>query len=149
VLAEGTAFITTVEELDALGGVAYRRLVFEEIRRTAGAAMWVARHGGRLVGWLSVRPGPLAQMRHCGKIEVMVAAEARGRGVGTALLAACVAWAEQEPSLTKLGLAVFDDNQRALGLYRRFGFVQEGHRPDAYRSADGRYRGDYLMGRRV
>ena len=60
-----------------------------------------------------------------GEIGMMVAADWRGRGVGTALVAAAVEWARAH-GLHKLALSVFPHNDAAIALYRKFGFVAEG-----------------------
>ncbi|MGZ4353969.1 MAG: N-acetyltransferase family protein, partial [Gaiellaceae bacterium] len=71
-----------------------------------------------------------------GEIGMMVAADRRGRGVGTALVAAAVEWARLR-RLHKLTLSVFPHNDAALALYRKFGFVEEGRRARHIRRADG------------
>jgi putative acetyltransferase len=71
-----------------------------------------------------------------GEIGMLVAREWRGRGVGSALLAAAIEWA-RENELHKLCLGVFPHNARAIALYRRFGFVQEGRRVQQIRRSSG------------
>ena len=65
-----------------------------------------------------------------------VAREWRGRGVGSALLAAAIEWA-RERGLHKLSLGVFPHNAAAIALYRKFGFVEEGRRVKQYRRSSG------------
>jgi RimJ/RimL family protein N-acetyltransferase len=71
-----------------------------------------------------------------GEIGMAVARDWRGRGVGTALIAAAIEWA-RERGLHKLSLSVFAHNERAIGLYRKVGFVEEGRRVKHYRRASG------------
>ena len=71
-----------------------------------------------------------------GEIGMMVAAGWRGRGAGTALVAAAVDWARAR-GLHKLALSVFPHNDAAIALYRKFGFVQEGRLVRHVRRADG------------
>ena len=71
-----------------------------------------------------------------GEIGMMVAADWRGRGVGTALVAAAIDWARTR-GLHKLTLSVFPHNDAAIALYRKFGFVEEGRRPKQMRRASG------------
>jgi RimJ/RimL family protein N-acetyltransferase len=71
-----------------------------------------------------------------GEIGMAVARPWRGRGIGSALLVAAIAWA-REQGLHKLILSVFAHNAAGIALYRKFGFVEEGRRLEQYRRASG------------
>jgi RimJ/RimL family protein N-acetyltransferase len=71
-----------------------------------------------------------------GELGMWVAADRRGRGVGTALVAAAIEWA-RERGLHKLTLGVFPHNEAAIALYRKFGFVEEGRRVRHFRRSSG------------
>ena len=79
--------------------------------------------------------------------DLYVSPEARGLGVGKALLDAGITWATEHPTVRKLSLSVFDDNAAAVRLYEGRGFVVEGRRPLEYREDAGSLRGDILMAR--
>jgi len=87
---------------------------------------------GVIVGEVRVDPSWMG----FGEIGMMVAADWRGRGVGTALVAAAVQWARAR-GLHKLALSVFPHNDVAIALYRKFGFVEEGRLVQHVRRADG------------
>lgn len=75
---------------------------------------------------------------HVAGIGMGVHDDHAGRGIGTALLAALVDAADRWYAVRRLILGVYTDNERAIALYRRFGFEDEGvARGDAFR--DGRY----------
>ena len=70
----------------------------------------------------------------------------QGRGVGTALMVACIDLADNWLNLTRLGLEVYTDNEPAIRLYTKFGFEIEGTlRRIAYR--DGHFVDSYAMSR--
>jgi RimJ/RimL family protein N-acetyltransferase len=94
--------------------------------------MFVAVAGTEIVGSLSVEESRFG----FGELGMAVAREWRGRGVGSALLAAAVAWA-RERGLHKLSLSVFPHNAAAIALYRKYGFVEEGRRVKHFRRANG------------
>jgi RimJ/RimL family protein N-acetyltransferase len=71
-----------------------------------------------------------------GEVGMLVAAGWRGRGVGSALIAASIDWARAQ-GLHKLALSVFPHNEAAIALYEKFGFVEEGRRPKHMRRASG------------
>ncbi len=56
--------------------------------------------------------------------DLVVAARAGGRGVGTALVERAEEWAKQE-GFALLTLNVFGANEQARRLYRRLGFAEE------------------------
>ncbi len=109
----------------------------------------VARVERQVVGWSQVVTAPRRRVRHVGRVELMVDGRWRGRGVGTALLAAVVQWGIDHPIVEKLSLTVFTHNARAIALYARHGFYEEGRREREYRFADGSLRGDVMMARWV
>jgi len=70
----------------------------------------------------------------------------RGRGVGSALMEACVEWA-QEHGIHKLALQVWPHNDAALRLYEKFGFEREGLLRSHYRRQNGELWDAIVMGR--
>jgi ribosomal protein S18 acetylase RimI-like enzyme len=124
-------FAAVAEERD---GIASEPPVDVEAR----AARWnldetlVAVAAGEVVGSIHIDASGFG----FGEIGMAVAREWRGRGVGSALLAAAIDWA-RERGLHKLSLSVFAHNEAAIALYRKFGFVEEGRRVNHYRRASG------------
>ena len=98
-------------------------------------AMLVAEVDGELVGSAGLHPtGPALRRRHVMMLGISVVGAMQGRGVGTALMAALCDYADQWLGIRRLELDVYADNQRALALYRKFGFEVEGtHRGYAMR----------------
>jgi RimJ/RimL family protein N-acetyltransferase len=93
---------------------------------------FVAAAGDDVVGFLHVERSSFG----FGEIGMFVARDWRGRGVGSALVAAVIDWG-REQGLHKLTLGVFPHNEAAIGLYRKFGFVEEGRREKHIRRASG------------
>jgi ribosomal protein S18 acetylase RimI-like enzyme len=101
----------------------------------------VAVAGDEIVGSLHVAPSRFG----FGDLGMTVTRTWRGRGVGTALLAAAIERARAD-GLHKLSLEVFPHNAAAIALYRRFGFVEEGRRVRHYRRASGEVWDAIVMG---
>lgn len=101
----------------------------------------------RVVGMVGLETFPnRPRRRHVGSIGITVHTEFQGKGVGTALMAAAVDLADNWLNLTRLELEVYVDNEAAIHLYERFGFVYEGTlRQHAFR--DGEYVDSNVMGR--
>jgi putative acetyltransferase len=70
----------------------------------------------------------------------------RGRGVGEALMVALLDLADRWLGLTRVGLTVWAQNDRAIDLYARHGFVEEG-RLRQYVLVDGVLCDAMVMGR--
>jgi RimJ/RimL family protein N-acetyltransferase len=125
------AFAGTPEEGD---GIATEPPVDIEARAAAwrldGDFVAVADH--RVVGSIHVE----ASRHGYGEIGMAIARDWRGRGVGSALMNAAIAWA-RERGLHKFSLSVFAHNAAAIALYRKFGFVEEGRRVKHYRRSNG------------
>jgi RimJ/RimL family protein N-acetyltransferase len=115
--------------------VAEERRYLRAIRRYSDAAVFVAEAEDAIVGRLSLGRDPHPASRHVADLGLMVAAHARRRGIGRALLEQAVEWA-REAGVLKLELHVFPWNGAAIALYEGFGFRREGLRKGHYRRGD-------------
>jgi ribosomal protein S18 acetylase RimI-like enzyme len=109
----------------------------------------VAELDGRVVGYVRLGlPTPLACNAHVRQIQgLAVADEARGRGVGRALIRAAVEEARRRGA-RRITLRVLGHNTPARGLYESEGFVVEGVLPEEF-LLGGEYVDDVFMGRPV
>lgn len=102
---------------------------------------------GKVVGSATLHPEGMAlRRRHAMDLGICVAAHAQGRGVGKALMAALLDYADNWAQVLRTELTVYCDNERAIGLYKRFGFEIEGTMR-AYALRNGRYVNVYAMAR--
>ncbi|MGL4410280.1 MAG: GNAT family N-acetyltransferase [Zoogloea sp.] len=99
---------------------------------------FVALDGERVLGWCDILPVTGEARRHVGNLGMGVVAEARHQGVGSQLLAAAMRKARAQ-GLIRIELTVRTDNQAAVGLYEKFGFVREGLNHKAIRVNDQFY----------
>ena len=109
------------------------RAYLAHVRAGQGVAL-VAAHGNRLLGWIDVVQGEYEGLRHFGRLGMGVAADARGRGIGQALLQEALRLGFAR--FDRIELEVFASNARAHALYLRVGFGEEGRRRRA-RVIDG------------
>lgn len=124
--------------------VEWRRERYGNLR--PGSRSLVAEIDGRVVGNLGLTPEGPDRRRHVGSIGMAVHDDYQGQGVGTALMDAVIELAERWMGLTRIELTVYADNERAIGLYRKFGFEIEG-RASRYALRDGEYMDAYYMAR--
>ena len=90
--------------------------------------------------------GPALRRRHAMSLGMAVHPDAQGQGVGRALMQALCDWADHWGQVLRIELTVFVDNARAIALYERFGFRQEG-RHVGYALRGGRYIDVFSMAR--
>ena len=143
VLREGRWFITHVDEYK--GTEESHAKAIRDRNSETNSRLLVARLEDRVVGALSITGGGLERTRHVGMVELYVARESRGRGIGKALMEAGLIWAQTNPILRKLALHVFEDNVRAVDLYRDLGFEIEGRLLNEFMEEDGSLRHDLMM----
>ncbi|WP_432055298.1 N-acetyltransferase family protein [Streptomyces sp. bgisy022] len=107
----------------------------------------VAEYAGRVVGYVRLGfPTPLASNAHVRRIAgLAVAEDARGLGVGRALVRAAVTEARRQGA-RRITLRVLGHNAPARALYASEGFVVEGVQPEEF-LVGGAYADDVLMGR--
>lgn len=86
----------------------------------------VAEEGGALVGHGLLQAYRLAVTGHVVELTLAVHVGHQGRGVGRRLMRALIDWARAHPDVEKIELRVRAVNERAIGLYRSLGFVEEG-----------------------
>ena len=102
---------------------------FRYLLTRARATFLVAAGGDQLLGYaVALYRADTTRGRLYG---IAVAAAARGQGVATALVEA-IAAAARAQGCTALGLEVRADNDAALRLYRKLGFVPAGVLPGYY-----------------
>jgi RimJ/RimL family protein N-acetyltransferase len=115
----------------------------EMIRGEEGLAL-VAEADGETVGNILVSIERNVVSSHVGTLSIVVAEGWRDVGIGSAMVRAAQEWAAAH-GLLKIALAVFPDNERAIAVYERAGFVREGLRRRQYRGDGGELRDELLM----
>jgi RimJ/RimL family protein N-acetyltransferase len=147
--------------------------VFETYAATAAEGRWIGAEppldrDGRIGGWTALADGGamfVAEIEghvvgaagldwhgRCGSgllsLGMWVAPEHRGRGAGSALLDACIAWARTEGA-HKITLEVWPHNEPAIALYRKAGFEEEGYLREQWRRRNGELWDSMVMGLRL
>ena len=142
VLAEGSGFVALPEEVGTDPAPTARALSGIEAGDGVGT---VAELDGRVVGYAFARPPGPTRLSHVIHLDIALEPGVRGGGVGGALLDHLIEQARSHGRFRKLSLAVFADNEAAVGLYRSRGFLDEGLRREEVQGPDGRFRDDRLM----
>lgn len=81
---------------------------------------------GKLAGNLSFISPTRPRVSHTGEFGVSVLQAYWGLGVATELITYLLEWAKKGQHIRKINLRVRSDHEKAIRLYRKLGFIQEG-----------------------
>ncbi len=86
----------------------------------------VAEKEGQIVGHAFLERFPLQLLRHVVQLTIGVHQGHQEQGIGTLLLEKLIEWAKQTGTVEKIELNVRATNTRAIALYTKMGFHEEG-----------------------
>ncbi|MED2974239.1 GNAT family N-acetyltransferase [Fictibacillus sp. B-59209] len=121
------------------------RLLLENERET----MLVAEMNNEIVGWIVFLSQNRIRLSHVGSIGMMIKKEYRSMGIGKKLINELLNWAKKNTLIEKVGLGVLSSNQRAISLYKKMGFLEEGRKVREIKINNENYVDDILMYRFV
>jgi len=144
VTRDGRGVVFTVDDLMAGGPRAAARIAesIEPATRDYSFVV-VATVDGAVVGEASVQRLKPSFAQHVGVFSIEVHPGQQRRGIGRALLRACVEWAKDR-GIERLELYTRRDNDRARALYESEGFLVESVRERFIRLPDGCYVDDLV-----
>lgn len=100
----------------------------------------------KIVGSLTLSALGARKMSHVRSLSMAVIDGYREIGVGRALVEYAIDWARKSKGVEKISLSVFSSNERAIELYKKFGFQIEGVLTRQF-LLDGKYVDEVQMGR--
>ena len=103
------------------------------------AFILIAEADGKVIGLLDFATRPRKKAAHTGEFGVSVHPDYQGRGIGRMLIENLLVWAKTNTQVEKVFLNVMATNQRAIRLYKRLGFLEEGRHVKAVKQKDGQY----------
>lgn len=135
-----------------LYGAGERKATVESIRKMiitcateTNSIMLVAEVKGELSGYCFVFGGKANRIGHSAHIVIGILEKYRGQGIGTAFFTEVDQWAKRQ-GLHRLELTVMAENEAAIGLYQKAGFVVEGMKKHSIH-IDGVFKDEYVMGK--
>ena len=120
-----------IDRLAAISGGRGKYLVVEE--------------GSSLVAHASLWPMGLKKVSHVLRLDMCVHLGHWRQGHGERLLRALLTWAHEESRGRKIELLVRSENEPAIALYLKLGFVEEGRLRQRVRLRSGRFVDDITM----
>jgi RimJ/RimL family protein N-acetyltransferase len=105
----------------------------------------VAEKDGEIVGHALLDPMPLEAIVHVFRLSIVVHPGFLAQGVGSAMMRHLTDWAQQTSRVEKIELLVRATNERAIRLYLKLGFIEEGRFKNRVRLPDGNFIDDIAM----
>lgn len=144
VVNEGQYLLLSPGEVDATIEEEVKWL--QDFNEAAHDLYLLATVGDSLAGSISLTQSRNFKRRHMALLGMFLVPEWRGQGIGALMLETALNWARQDAMTEKMYLEVFGHNIRAIRLYKKFGFVEEGLQMRHAKTADGEYYNEVLMG---
>lgn len=110
-----------------------------------GSLYIVAESEKKVIGILEFENGSLKRTRHAGMFTIYIFKSHRDSGIGKIMMNELISWAEKNSVIEKVTLNVFSTNPRAIHLYEKCGFKEEGRCPEDMKLSDGTYIDSVLM----
>lgn len=123
--------------------------IIEEVLKNQDCTWFVAEYEGEVVGQCSVGlVRGYQRYRHRAEVAFVLVKEFCDMGIGGKMMLECIKWCV-EHHVTQIELDVVTRNDRALAMYKNFGFEIVGTMPNALKYADGTYADEYKMVKRL
>jgi RimJ/RimL family protein N-acetyltransferase len=117
-------------------------------RASANSLVLVAVVAEEVVATLTLQGQLPERLKHGAWLGITVARDFRGTGLARSLMEAGLRWAEANAVLRMLYLLTHPENARAVALFKKFGFEEQGRLKHMFR-ADGRFDDALCLAREV
>lgn len=144
-----TDFLTTTPAEAERFTLAYEREFISAYEHNDNQLLLVADVEGVLAGTVSVTRARPAKQQHTGELGIVVLQKYWNMGIARRMITATLQWAEKNPAIHYIFLTAIANNEKAIRLYRNFGFMEEGRRPGAVRQEDHLFQDMIMMGKKV
>lgn len=109
----------------------------ESLLKNENETIMIAEKDNEVVGWIVFEVNQnRKRLSHTGSFGMMIK---------KSLLKALLEWAENNPLIEKVSLGVFSTNHRAISLYKKMGFIEEGRKINEFKFNENEYVDDILM----
>lgn len=111
-----------------------------------GVYSYVAEIDGKIVGNIGFQHSQRPRTKHCASFGLGVHDDYHGLGIGRQLIETVIELADNWLNVHRIQIEVNTDNEKAIGLYKKLGFVIEGKAIDSC-FRHGEYIDTYFMAR--
>lgn len=100
--------------------------VIEDSLKKCNRLFIIAEYKEQIIGHLTFSGGSRQRTAHTGEFGVSILKEYWGNKIGEKLVSYLIKWSEETGIIRKINLRVREDNERAINLYKKLGFIEEG-----------------------
>lgn len=111
----------------------------QQYQKSDAAILLLVEIEGKIVGNIEFSAHQKRRIQHQGEFGMGILEAYRNRGIGSILVYQLLTWAQRNPKIEKVCLSVFENNESAIHLYQKFGFLEEGRQHKAIKQEDGSY----------
>lgn len=86
----------------------------------------IAEIDGEIIGNLTFRGGQRPRIAHVGEFGISILKKYWGLNIGEFMITYLLEWAKETKEVRKIDLRVRSDNGRAISLYKKMGFEEQG-----------------------
>ena len=104
---------------------------------------------GKLAGNCQISFNTKIKIRHRAGIGIALLKEYWGLGIGSVMFSELIKAAENYGEVSQLELEVIEGNEKAIALYKKFGFETVSENPDAIRLKDGTMLKELFMVKKI
>lgn len=123
----------------------FKKIIYEDsISKTS--LFLIAEVNGIIVGFTRCEGNKLRRFRHKAEFGICILKEYWGYGIGKILLENMLEWAKNT-EIKKISLTVVETNKKAIELYKKYGFIEEGLLINDRIHKDGNYYNTVIMGK--
>ena len=119
-------------------GVEDEKKYIKSLENSTSSVMFLAKYDGQIIGDASFSSSPRERIKHRGELAVSVVKAYWGQGIGSRLMENIIDFAKNVAGCEIIHLQVKSDNERAINLYKKYGFEKIGQFK-GYLKIDGEY----------
>jgi RimJ/RimL family protein N-acetyltransferase len=145
IMKDDRFFILTPDDQDAKDFTLEKEKEWLKQLQQQGSIGIIAQINSQIIGMVHVNNYTMQRIRHIGVLTISILPGFRDQALGSFFMQTILDWGKLEPVIEKISLVVHSNNDRAIHLYRKFGFIEEGRKIKEIKFAPDQYIDSIMM----